>query len=106
MASARGVAHLSRELVNKLVGIVTDPQLTAQRKLDQVTATLDRIVRDAESRAAESRHTVVSALDDAISTANELAAQGTPRHDIEVRLRAKLVDALQSVPGVSVEGRR
>jgi hypothetical protein len=106
MASSRGVAHLSRELVNKLVGIVTDPGMPAQRKLDQASATLDRVVREAESPAASARHTVVSALDDAISTASELARGGTARHDIEARVRAKLVEALRDVPGVSVESGR
>ncbi|GAA4185840.1 hypothetical protein GCM10022288_08500 [Gryllotalpicola kribbensis] len=103
MASSRGVAHLSRELVNKLVGIVTDPALPAQRKLDQAAATLDRVVRDAESPAASARHTLVSALDDAISTASELARGGAGRPDVEARVRAKLVEALREVPGVSVE---
>ncbi|AYG02517.1 hypothetical protein [Gryllotalpicola protaetiae] len=106
MASSRGVAHLSRELVNKLVGIVTDPRMPVQRKLDQASATLDRVIRDAESPAAGVRHTVVSALDDAISTATELARGGTARHDIEARVRVKLVDALKDVPGISVEGGR
>lgn len=106
MASSRGVAHLSRELVNKLVGIVTDPRLTAQRKLDQASATFDRLARDAESPAAGARHTVVGALDDAISTASELARAGAARHEIEARVRAKLIDALGEVPGVSVESSR
>jgi hypothetical protein len=103
MASSRGVAHLSRELVNKLVGIVTDAALPAQRKLDRATATLDRVIRDAESPAAASRHAVVSALDDAISTAAELSRGGTDRHDVEQRVRAKLVEALGDIPGVSIE---
>ncbi|GAA4179426.1 hypothetical protein [Gryllotalpicola koreensis] len=103
MASSRGVAHLSRELVNKLVGIVTDPAMPAQRKLDQATATLDRVIRDAESPAASVRHTVVSALDDAISSAGELAHGGASRADIEARVRAKLTDALGEVPGFSIE---
>jgi hypothetical protein len=106
MASSRGVAHLSRELVNKLVGIVTDPRMPAQRKLDQATASLDRVIRESESPAAGARHTVVSALDDAISTASELANGGASRHDIEARVRAKLVDALREVPGVSIERSR
>jgi len=106
MASSRGVAHLSRELVNKLVGIVTDPAMPAQRKLDRATTTLDRLVRDAESPAADARHALVGALDDAISTATELARGGTSRADVEVRVRAKLVDGLRELPGVSVERSR
>ncbi|GAA4158250.1 hypothetical protein GCM10022286_10880 [Gryllotalpicola daejeonensis] len=106
MASSRGVAHLSRELVNKLVGIVTDPGMPAQRKLDQASATLDRVIRESESPASGARHTVVGALDDAISTAAELARGSAPRHDIEVRVRAKLVETLRDVPGVSVESGR
>lgn len=106
MASSRGVAHLSRELVNKLVGIVTDPVMPAQRKLDRASATLDRVIRDAESPAAAARHTVVSALDDAISAASELVAGGSPRSVIEARVRTKLLDALGELPGVSVEGSR
>lgn len=106
MVSSRGVAHLSRELVNKLVGIVTDPGMSAQRKLDQASATLDRVIRESVSPASGARHTVVSALDDAISTAAELGRRGADRHDIEERVRAKLVDALRDVPGVSLEGGR
>jgi len=103
MASSRGVAHLSRELVNKLVGIVTDQRIPAARRLDRATATLDRVVRDADSPAAAARHTFVGALDDAISTAAELERGGAARHDIEVRVRAKLIDVLSDVPGVSLE---
>jgi hypothetical protein len=103
MASSRGVAHLSRELVNKLVGIVTDPRVPAARKLDQASATIDRVIRDAESPAAAARHTLVGALDDAISTARELESGGAARHDIESRVRAKLLEALSEVPGISVE---
>lgn len=101
MASSRGVAHLSRELLNKLVGIVTDPRLPAQRKLDQASATLDRLIRDAESPASVARHTVVGAIDDAISTAAELT--GAPRAEVEARVRTKIADALREVPGVTVE---
>jgi len=106
MASSRGVAHLSREVVNKLVGIVLDERMPAQRKLDRATATLDRLIRDAESPAASARHAVVSALDDAISTASELSRGGMARYDIEVRVRAKLIEALGDVPGVSIERSR
>jgi hypothetical protein len=103
MASSRGVAHLSRELVNKLVGIVTDPRLPAARKLDQASTTIDRAIRDAESPAAAARHTLVGALDDAISTARELERGGAPRQEVEARVRGKLLAALGEVPGVSVE---
>lgn len=106
MASSRGVAHLSRELINKLVGIVTDERMPAQRKLDQATATLDRLVSDAESPASATRHTVVGLLDDAISTTAELRRAGTSRADIESRVRAKLADGLGDVPGFSLERHR
>ncbi|MFC4241862.1 hypothetical protein ACFOYW_00640 [Gryllotalpicola reticulitermitis] len=106
MASARGIAHLSRELVNKLVGIVTDERMPAQRKLDQATASLDRVIRDAESPASADRHTIVGALDDAISTAAELSRAGLPRTTIEARVHAKLVDGLRELPGVSLESPR
>jgi hypothetical protein len=106
MASSRGVAHVSRDLLNKLVGIVTDPRLSPQRKLDQGSATLDRMIRDAESPASVSRHLFVGALDDAISTAAELARGGAPRSEIEARVRGKLADALREVPGITIEGGR
>jgi len=106
VASARGVAHLSRELINKLVGIVTDERMPAQRKLDQATATLDRVIRDAESPASATRHTVIGLLDDAISTAAELTRSGAARADVETRVRAKLVDGLGEVPGLTLETRR
>jgi hypothetical protein len=106
MASARGIAHLSRELVNKLVGIVTDDRMPAQRKLDQATATLDRVIADAESPASAARHAFVSALDDAISTAAELRRAGAPRADVERRVRSKLVAGLSELPGISVETHR
>ncbi|MCL2794126.1 MAG: hypothetical protein FWD85_02320 [Microbacteriaceae bacterium] len=105
MASSRGVAHLSRDLVNKLVGIVTDPRMPPQRKLDQASATLDRVITDAESPASRARHTVVAAVDDAISTASELSAT-LSRAELEARVRAKLVDALRDAPGLTVEGGR
>jgi len=105
MASARGIAHLSRELVNKLVGIVADERMPAQRKLDQATATLDRLVADAESPASAARHAVVGTLDDAISTAAELRGTGASRTEIESRVRAKLVAGLGDVPGFSAERR-
>lgn len=105
MASARGIAHLSRELVNKLVGIVTDERMPAQRKLDQATATLDRVISDAESPASAARHAVIGTLDDAISSAAELRAAGASRADIESRVRAKLIASLRDVPGFSTEGR-
>ena len=105
MAQARGVAHLSRDLVNKLVGIVTDPRMTPQRKLDQASATIDRLVADAASPASAARHTLVAALDDAISTASELAATAS-RAEVEARIRTKLVDALRDAPGLTVEGAR
>ncbi|HEY0246663.1 MAG TPA: hypothetical protein VGC45_00240 [Gryllotalpicola sp.] len=106
MASSRGVAHLSRELVNKLVGIITDPGMPAARKLDQATATLERVIRDAESPAATARHTAIGVIDDAVSTAAELVRAGTPRSDVEARIRTKVLDGLGELPGVSVEGRR
>jgi len=106
MASARGIAHLSRELVNKLVGIVIDERMPAQRKLDQATATLDRVIRDAESPASAARHAIVGTLDDAISTAVELRGTDASRAAIESRVRAKLVSGLRDVPGISVEGLR
>ena len=106
MASSRGVAHLSRELVNKLVGIVMDERMPAQRKLDRATATLDRVIRDAESPAAGVRHAVMGTLDDAISTASELARGGMASKEIESRVRAKLVESLGDVPGVSIERSR
>jgi hypothetical protein len=106
MASSRGVAHLSRELLNKLVGIVTDSRMPTQRKLDQGAATLDRVISDAESPAAGARHAVVGALDDAISTANELTRGGATRHDVEERVRTKLIAALREVPGISIESGR
>jgi hypothetical protein len=105
MAGSRGVAHLSRDLVNKLVGIVTDPRMTPHRKLDQASATIDRLIADAESPASAARHTVVAALDDAISTASELAAT-VSRSELEKRIRAKLVEALRDAPGLTVEGVR
>lgn len=103
MASSRGVAHLSRELVNKLVGIITDQRTPTARRLDRASATLDRVIGDADSPAAAARHTFVGALDDAISTASELERAGTPRHELEERVRAKLIAALDEVPGVSLE---
>lgn len=105
MASARGVAHLSRELINKLVGIVTDERMSAQRKLDQATATLDRLIRDAESPASATRHTVVGLLDDAISTAAELARGGASRAEVETRVRAKISDGLSEIRGLTIERR-
>jgi hypothetical protein len=106
MASARGIAHLSRELVNKLVGIVMDERMPAQRKLDQATATLDRVIAAADSPASTARHAIVGTLDDAISAAAELRRTGAPRGEIESRVRAKLTDGLTDLPGVSVEARR
>ncbi len=106
MASSRGVAHLSHELVNKLVGIITDPRLPAQRKRDQAVATLDRLIADAESPASAVRHAVVGLLDDAVSTAAELDRGGSARADVETRVRTKLLAGLAELPGVSVEGRR
>ncbi|WP_022881292.1 hypothetical protein [Gryllotalpicola ginsengisoli] len=106
MAEPRGVAHVSRDLVNKLVGIITDPALAPQRKLDQATATLDRLIDEADSPAASVRHAVVGVLDDALSAATEQARAGTPRHDVERMVRAKVLDGLRELPGVSVEGLR
>jgi hypothetical protein len=111
MAESRGVAHLSRDLVNKLVGIVTDTGTPPQRRLDRATATLDRLIRETDSPAAEVRHAVVAVLDDAISTVEEHTRTGGPGsrasgRDLEPRVRAKIADGLAEVPGLAVEGRR
>ena len=106
MAEPRGVAHVSRDLANKLVGIITDPALAPQRKLDQATATLDRLIDEAGSPAASVRHAVIGVLDDALSAANEQARAGSPRHDVERMVRTKVLTGLAEVPGLSVESGR
>ena len=105
MAEARGLAHLSRDALTKLVGILTDPQLPSAVKLDQARSTLERVIRDAESPASGYHADFAGVLDDAIAAASAMASAGRPRTETETRIRGKLVEELLEIPGIGVEGR-